>query len=999
MQKSNTTTAEFLRELLKGCIGGVMIEPEQWNFPEEAFDRGYLNERLKRIDPLNATARKRILFVFSHLFTPEKRNNSKYGEYEAVEGSNQLISLFKEYFDVDMQVWMNSHEGENSAKRSHLMACLEIVLSILENTTVLPITECHLKLTEYIKKASQFALNRAQEYPCFYKKYPNKMTDHFIGRDTIITSVIDTIIIGRPVLLHGIGGIGKTEIAKVILNRIMSIPISEHGIQYVLWVHYSENNFVRSLIEAMDFDSSAHNMDRKFQEAIEVINQYKEKMLMVIDNVETDKDPILLQVTQYLKCRILVTSRENSFSDFTSVSIPAMGTEDCIRLFYSYYNNLHDDVTLRKIIALADNHTVTVELLAKVADTEEVFLHEFYNDLIRCGFHISDEEAKAAHEKMQTDGRIIEQLQKLFSIYGFSQSEDHLLTQVSTIPSVSFRFEQAKRWFSLRNRTDLNNLARRGWIKKESIHNSGRSYYQYVMHSVIASAIREQRKNILYNSCETFIREITRDMQQITEKNDYEKKKLIQFSWSINDVFKNDFHSENDADFLWALSEIYRDIGYYEQALSIIKLVKSIYINLYGEDCIQLASAWNSYGLIHYELSHYEEALKGYNKSYEIITNYVDIDNLTTLEKSELGKLNLNMGNAYRKTDLSKAGPHLETAYNIFLDLYGADNYLTMLALGYKAFYLEEAGCLSDAEKTYLEIYARSDDPDQKREMLLLHGEVAHHLGAFYCDHAPDKAMSYLLDAKDVFWNQLSPTHPDTLDVLNTICTLRLQINDNYESVLEELEYLLGLYIDVYGEKAPNVGTIYNNIGLCHYYLNHPDEAVENYRIALSISDVVNGSGSVDSAYIYNNIGAVYSESGNPTKAIKEHMKALQIYESAFPERMNLDLAQTYNDLADASLRLGDLDRCMDYLNNAFPIYEGMLPENSFHLLSPYSTLANLLVESNDFIQAEIVYGHIIWLMLENGYEETSTSVQEFTVRLEEIKLLAEKQRKMEGEQ
>ena len=149
----------------------------------------------------------------------------------------------------------------------------------------------------------------------------------------------------------------------------------------------------------MDFDSSAHNMDRKFQEAIEVINQYKEKMLMVIDNVETDKDPILLQVTQYLKCRILVTSRENSFSDFTSVSIPAMGTEDCIRLFYSYYNNSHDDVTLRKIIALADNHTVTVELLAKVADTEEVFLHEFYNDLIRCGFHISDEEAKAAHDK------------------------------------------------------------------------------------------------------------------------------------------------------------------------------------------------------------------------------------------------------------------------------------------------------------------------------------------------------------------------------------------------------------------------------------------------------------------------------------------------------------------------------------------------------------------------------------------------------------------------
>ena len=31
--------------------------------------------------------------------------------------------------------------------------------------------------------------------------------------------------------------------------------------------------------------------------------------------------------------------------------------------------------------------------------------------------------------------------------------------------------------------------------------------------------------------------------------------------------------------------------------------------------------------------------------------------------------------------------------------------------------------------------------------------------------------------------------------------------------------------------------------------------------------------------------------------------------------------------------------------------------------------------------------------MLENGYEETSESVQEFAARLEEVKLLAEKQK------
>lgn len=139
-------------------------------------------------------------------------------------------------------------------------------------------------------------------------------------------------------------------------------------------------------------------------------------------------------------------------------------------------------------------------------------------------------------------------------------------------------------------------------------------------------------------------------------------------------------------------------------------------------------------------------------------------------------------------------------------------------------------------------------------------------------------------------------------------------------------------------------------------------------------------------AYIYNNIGAVYSETDHPEKAIPEHERALRIYESAYPDHLNLDLALTHADLADAFLREGDGDKVIEHLNEAFSIYDQMLPDNAKQLIYPYSTLANLLVALGDYETAITNYSHVIWLMLENEYSEESETVQEFAARVAEVR-------------
>lgn len=278
--------------------------------------------------------------------------------------------------------------------------------------------------------------------------------------------------------------------------------------------------------------------------------------------------------------------------------------------------------------------------------------------------------------------------------------------------------------------------------------------------------------------------------------------------------------------------------------------------------------------------------------------------------------------------------------------------------------------------------------------MLFLRAGIAHNLGNLLTDYRPAEAMLYLQEAKDIFWKLLSPTHPDTLDVWNTICSLRLTLEDNYPDILEDFYRLLELFQKVYGMDDPNTATIFNNIGLCHYYMNQPQKVIENYREAIRVDSLFYGPDHEHTAYIYNNIGAVYSENDQPKKALPEYEHALRIYETYYPDHKNLDLAQTHADLADAYLRIGDLDKAMNHLNESFAIYDQLLPENAHQYLSVCSTLANLLVAAGDYKTAEEQYSHVIWLMLENGYEKDSQAVKEFSERVLEVRRMAQNESK-----
>lgn len=392
--------------------------------------------------------------------------------------------------------------------------------------------------------------------------------------------------------------------------------------------------------------------------------------------------------------------------------------------------------------------------------------------------------------------------------------------------------------------------------------------------------------------------------------------------------------------------------------------------------------------MIEYNLSHFSTALDYYKKSRDILNAYIDPDTISSSGKIDLAKLDLNIGKTYLKIDYKKAGTFFDCAYDSLLSEEGKDGSLVKNALAHKAMFLEVTGHLLEAKSIYEELYNQSDLEKDNYDTQLLRASVAHHIGDIYSDYAPEKAMPFLTEARDILWHILSPTHPDTLDVLNSICSLQLTIQDNYSEILSELQRLLELYIKVYGPDDPETGTIYNNIGLCFYYMEQPDKAIRKYTKAIQIHISAYGKDHPSTAYIYNNIGAAFSETEHPEKAIPEHEHALRIYKASYPDKLNLDLALTHADLANAYLREGNGDKTMEHLNEAFDIYFKMLPENAHQLIYPYSTLANLMTAMGDYETAMTNYSHTIWLLLENGYTKDSTAVQEFATKIRELEEL-----------
>lgn len=408
----------------------------------------------------------------------------------------------------------------------------------------------------------------------------------FFGRDEFVQDII-TQLADRRIYLWGLGGIGKTEVVKAVVNTILNrhVGFGNFVVRDIYWIAYDNGNSSEDVKDCViksvkpQTDITDGNRDELYEKCISTLN--KRQTLLIVDNVELFNEELSAFINRIQNAYLLVAGRPLSEDRGTlhGIEVKELDLNACMRLF-SFYCPFSESerADVERIVELADRHTVTLELMARLIRVQEKTISEFLHVLVECGFNFrfegeKEEKVISSHSLMAKEDRIICQLAKLFNTVRLTGSEKMLLIKFSAVPNLKCATQNACKWFALSDTSALYSLSNAGWLKREE---GERNKHLWYIHNIIASAVRFAYSDILLQTCQPFIDKLTDVMYNMLEQNKRPNKMLIQFGWAISDIFNGRFKSVNDVNFLYVLSGLYERIGLLQRSAYIVKLAMEL---------------------------------------------------------------------------------------------------------------------------------------------------------------------------------------------------------------------------------------------------------------------------------------------------------------------------------------------------------------------------------------------------------------------------------------
>lgn len=361
---------------------------------------------------------------------------------------------------------------------------------LLCNTICGVVSKRYQTADELIAKLDEIIALATPEKP-YLKSSPMTMQNFFIGRDDEILEIHQKLNENRILFLSGIGGIGKSELAKHYAAKY------KESYDVIVFVSYLGD--VNMLLQD-DISISLYNFARYPEEKPEEYCNRKlrklqelcdERTLFIVDNLDRDDDPDLKKLLE-LNCKLLVTTRMD-FSEYglgQQLLLDVLQSRQEIRaIFDKHYTKAltqEENDCVEQIIDLVAGHTMTVELLAKqmmagrgkpdkmLAKLQEGGISESGTEKVRSGKD-GTLSAQSTYDHIQT----------LFDLSELDEKEKHILANLSLIPYTGIPTELFHDWCELETYDGINGLVAEGWVR----HDKERDYIS--LHPIISDVVEE----------------------------------------------------------------------------------------------------------------------------------------------------------------------------------------------------------------------------------------------------------------------------------------------------------------------------------------------------------------------------------------------------------------------------------------------------------------------------------------------------------------------------
>ncbi len=169
---------------------------------------------------------------------------------------------------------------------------------------------------------------------------------------------------------------------------------------------------------------------------------------------------------------------------------------------------------------------------------------------------------------------------------------------------------------------------------------------------------------------------------------------------------------------------------------------------------------------------------------------------------------------------------------------------------------------------------------------------------------------------------------------------------------------VLKFKLNHYGNFHPEIAEIYNNIAeLQRKRGGYNFEEVESlYLKSIKIVENFFGEDHDLLANKFNNIGELYRENNQPEQALENYKKALSIYKSSFSTEEHATIATVYGNMALAYQELGNTILAYNYHTKALDIRNKILKKNDYNVGLSHANLTGFYIGRKKFHQA---YQHV----------------------------------------
>lgn len=341
---------------------------------------------------------------------------------------------------------------------------------LLHHTICVSIKERYQSTDDLIAKLDEIIAIADPKAPYLKSSLP-AVQDFFVGRENEIEEIHRMLSENRILFLNGIGGIGKSELAKHYADAYRA------EYDTIIFAPYVSD--VNMLLQD-DMAIPLHNFSRYPEEKPEDYCARKlrklqdfctERTLFIVDNLDREDDPDLSKLLD-LECQLLITTRMD-FSDYgygQQLFLDVLGSSDSIlKIFHKYYTKPltdEENTCVKQIIDLVAGHTMTIELLAKQMMAGRIKPDQMLAKLQNGGISESGKEkVRSSKDGVLSARSAYNHIQALFDLSQLDKEERYILANLSLIPHTGISIELFHNWCELKDYDCVNRLVVEGWVR------------------------------------------------------------------------------------------------------------------------------------------------------------------------------------------------------------------------------------------------------------------------------------------------------------------------------------------------------------------------------------------------------------------------------------------------------------------------------------------------------------------------------------------------------